>query len=79
MKRQAVPFSLLLSRLLPLARLSPAERARVERALAQGGAAEQEAVALETLERLADLGALTRLPDRLEGGAPGRPARGRAG
>jgi len=68
MKRQAVPFSLLLSRLLPLARLSPAERARVERALAQGSAAEQEAVALETLERLSDLGALTRLPDRLEGG-----------
>ncbi len=68
MKRQAIPFSLLLSRLLPLARLSPAERARVERALAQGTAAEQETVALETLERLADLGALTRLPDRLEGG-----------
>ncbi len=68
MKRQAVPFSLLLSRLLPVARLSPGDRARVERALAHGNEAEQEAVALEALERLADLGALTRLPDRMEGG-----------
>ena len=68
MKRQAVPFALLLSRLLPVARLSPGDRARVERALAHGSEAEQEAVALQSLERLADLGVLTRLPDRLEGG-----------
>lgn len=68
MKRQAVPFSLLLSRLLPVVRLSPGDRARVERALAHGGEAEQEAVALQSLERLADLGVLTRLPDRFEGG-----------
>ncbi len=68
MKRQAVPFSLLLSRLLPVARLSPGDRARVERALAHGSEAEQVAVALEALVRLADLGALKRLPDRMEDG-----------
>ena len=68
MKRHAVSFQHLLERILPVAALPTADRERVERALAQGSAPEQEAAALAALERLVDVGALSRLPDRLEGG-----------
>ncbi|MEO6461808.1 MAG: GGDEF domain-containing protein [Candidatus Eisenbacteria bacterium] len=68
MKRQAVTFHHLLERILPLAALPAADRQRAERALAHGSPAEQETVALTTVERLVDQGSLVRLPDRLEGG-----------
>ena len=68
MKRLAVSFRHLLERLLPLAALPPADRQRVERALAHGSEAEAEAVALGALERLVETGVLVRLPDRVEGG-----------
>jgi diguanylate cyclase (GGDEF)-like protein len=68
MKRQPVSFRDLLERLLPKASLPAAERLRTDWALLHGTEAEQEAAALVALERLADQGALVRLPDRLEGG-----------
>ena len=68
MKRHAVSFRQLLEHILPVAALPAADRERVERALAQGSPAEQEAVAVAALERLADAGTLVPLPDRLEGG-----------
>jgi diguanylate cyclase (GGDEF)-like protein len=68
MKRQPVSFADLLQRILPRTALPAADRQRADRALATGSAAEQEAAALIALERLVELGALTRLPDRIEGG-----------
>ena len=68
MKRQSVSFRQLLERVLPLAALPSADRQRAGHALAQGSPAEQEAAALSALERLVELGAVVRLPDRLEGG-----------
>jgi len=68
MKRQPVSFADLLQRILPRTALPAADRQRADRALATGSAAEQEEAALIALERLVELGALTRLPDRIEGG-----------
>ncbi len=68
MKRQTVSFRHLLERLLPLSALPAADRQRVERALAHGSDADQEAASLAALERLVELGVFQRLPDRLEGG-----------
>jgi diguanylate cyclase (GGDEF)-like protein len=68
MKRHSISFRQLLERVLPLEALPPADLARVRVALAHGSTAEQEEAALVALERLAALGVLDRLPDRLEAG-----------
>ncbi|MGH7732014.1 MAG: diguanylate cyclase [Candidatus Eiseniibacteriota bacterium] len=62
MKQRDIGFRELLERVLPLEELPAADRSRVERALSSGAAAEIERAALSTIERLAEGGALRRVP-----------------
>jgi diguanylate cyclase (GGDEF)-like protein len=62
MKQQDIGFRELLERVLPLETLTPADRSRVERALSSGITREIENAALTTIERLAEGGALRRVP-----------------
>ena len=62
MKQRDIGFRELLERVLPLEQLPAADRSRVERALSSGLTREIESAALLTLERLAEGGALRRLP-----------------
>jgi diguanylate cyclase (GGDEF)-like protein len=66
MRRISITFRELLARILPLDQLSPTDLARVRDALAEGSPGELERVALYYLERLSQLGAVRRLPDRQE-------------
>ncbi len=66
MRRISITFRELLARILPLDQLSPTDLARVRDALAEGSPGELERVALYYLERLSQLGAVRRLPDRPE-------------
>lgn len=67
MKQRDIGFRELLERVLPLEELPPADRSRVERALSSGAASEIERAALSTLERLAEGGALRRVPSPANG------------
>jgi diguanylate cyclase (GGDEF)-like protein len=67
MKQRDIGFRELLERVLPLEQLSVADRSRVERALNSGTAREIENAALSTIERLAEGGALRRLPSTSNG------------
>jgi len=68
MKQRDIGFRELLERVLPLEELPAADRSRVERALSSGAAREIENAALSTIERLAEGGALRRLPSPPNGG-----------
>jgi diguanylate cyclase (GGDEF)-like protein len=68
MKRQPLSFRALIERVLPIDALPGAERARVRRALDQGGEAELEDAAYGALEGLVRAGVLDTLPDRIESG-----------
>jgi len=69
MKQRDIGFRELLERVLPLEELPAADRSRVERALSSGAASEIERAALSTIERLAEGGALRRVPSPPNGGA----------
>jgi diguanylate cyclase (GGDEF)-like protein len=69
MKQRDIGFRELLERVLPLESLPAADRMRVERALTSGAAREIEQAALSTIERLAEGGALRRVPAPPNGGA----------
>jgi diguanylate cyclase (GGDEF)-like protein len=62
MKQRDIGFRELLERVLPLETLTAADRSRVERALSSGVSREIENAALSTIERLAEGGALRRVP-----------------
>jgi diguanylate cyclase (GGDEF)-like protein len=62
MKQRDIGFRELLERVLPLEDLAPADRSRVQRALNSGVARDIESAALTTIERLAEGGALRRVP-----------------
>jgi diguanylate cyclase (GGDEF)-like protein len=62
MKQRDIGFRELLERVLPLESLTAADRSRVERALSSGVSREIENAALSTIERLAEGGALRRVP-----------------
>ena len=62
MKQRDIGFRELLERVLPLETLAPADRSRIERALSSGITREIESAALTTIERLAEGGALRRVP-----------------
>ena len=68
MRRIAISFRELLERILPLDQLSPAELARIKDALARGHSGELERLAYHHLRRLADLGSVRSLPERIEAG-----------
>jgi diguanylate cyclase (GGDEF)-like protein len=68
MRRVTITFRELLERILPLGQLSPTELARVKDALARGNPGELERLAFPVLSRLAALGAVRSLPERIEGG-----------
>ena len=68
MKQRDIGFRELLERVLPLEELPPADRWRVRYALSGGVTREIENAALSTLERLAEGGALRRLPAPPNGG-----------
>ncbi len=68
MKQRDIGFRELLERVLPLEELPAADRSRVERALSSGAAREIERAALSTIERLAEGGALRRVPSPPNGG-----------
>jgi diguanylate cyclase (GGDEF)-like protein len=68
MRRVTITFRELLERILPLGQLSPTELARVKDALARGNPGELERLAFPLLSRLATLGAVRSLPERIEGG-----------
>jgi len=62
MKQRDIGFRELLERVLPLETLTAADRSRVERALSSGVTREIEDAALTAIERLAEGGALRRVP-----------------
>jgi diguanylate cyclase (GGDEF)-like protein len=66
----AIDFRTLLERLLPLDRLPPTDRLRVQRALAAGVTEQIEQAALSALSALEQVGALRRLPPARNGGGP---------
>jgi len=68
MRRVTITFRELLERILPLGQLSPTELARVKDALARGNPGELERLAIPLLSRLATVGAVRSLPERIEGG-----------
>ena len=68
MKQRDIGFRELLERVLPLEELPPADRWRVRHALSGGVTREIESAALSTLERLAEGGALRRVPVPPNGG-----------
>src|SRR5262245_8883341 len=67
MKQRDIGFRELLERVLPLESLTVADRSRVERALSSGVTREIENAALSTIERLAEGGALRRIPSPANG------------
>jgi len=67
MKQRDIGFRELLERVLPLESLTAADRSRVERALSSGVSREIESAALSTIERLAEHGALRRVPTPANG------------
>ncbi|HKQ56711.1 MAG TPA: hypothetical protein VJY35_02480, partial [Candidatus Eisenbacteria bacterium] len=69
MKQRDIGFRELLERVLPLEDLAPADRSRVQRALNSGIARDIESAALSTIERLAEGGALRRVPTPSNGPA----------
>jgi diguanylate cyclase (GGDEF)-like protein len=69
MKQRDIGFRELLERVLPLEDLAPADRSRVQRALNSGVARDIESAALSTIERLAEGGALRRVPSPWNGSA----------
>ena len=67
MKRHPIAFRQLLERVLPLEKLSPGDQARVREALAGGDPGHIEAVALDVMERLEQLGHLRLVEEVLVG------------
>jgi diguanylate cyclase (GGDEF)-like protein len=63
MRQRHIDFRELLERLLPLDRLPPTDRLRVQRALATGVGEQIEQAAMGALEQLERAGALRRLPE----------------
>jgi diguanylate cyclase (GGDEF)-like protein len=61
MKQESIDFRQLLERVLPIEKLPPPDRLRVERALQRGLAGELQQAALQALEQLEGQGALHRL------------------
>jgi diguanylate cyclase (GGDEF)-like protein len=66
MQRHSLSFRILLESILPLDRLPPFDRDRARAALESSDERRIERVALEALDRLVELKAFTRLPDRME-------------
>jgi diguanylate cyclase (GGDEF)-like protein len=67
MKQKAIPFRELLQKVLPLDRLSAADRARVAAVVREGDPRTLEALAFEMLDRLVDLGHLRLMEEVLRG------------
>jgi diguanylate cyclase (GGDEF)-like protein len=67
MKHRAIPFRDLLTRVLPIDRLPQEDQARISHALEEGDSRTVEALGLEMIDRLSDLGHLRLVDEVLQG------------